>query len=393
MSLSQIWKQSRQELEQKQIHQIIGIAGEGKLLDESATSSELRDFFRIIPSAIVGKYVNQCLETTFADSGLGLQDLVNEIGRRLGFQVQFGRYRGKPSLVGYDGLWRFPNGHCVVVEVKTTDAYRIDSNTVADYRRRLIDNGEINEDQSSILIVVGRQDTGDLEAQIRGSRHAWDIRLISVEALLRLMQLKESVDDPQIVQRICSILIPREYTRLDEIVEIVFFTAEDAKAETSIEPAEAIDETDETDEIVRATTPVSFHEACVEKFAAILNVSLIRQSRTSYVSPDGDTTVVCAVSKAHSRGSNSSYWFAFHPYQKEFLENGANSYLILGCGSADTTIVIPYSDLKGWLDSLWITELADRMYWHIRLNSEGSSLYLNRRKGSGRIDVTGYMLS
>jgi len=35
-----------------------------------------------------------------------------------------------------------------------------------------------------VLIVVGRQDTGELEAQIRGSRHAWDIRLISAEALL-----------------------------------------------------------------------------------------------------------------------------------------------------------------------------------------------------------------
>ena len=32
---------------------------------------------------------------------------------------------------------------------------------------------------SSMLIVVGGEDTGDLEAQIRGSRYAWDIRLVS----------------------------------------------------------------------------------------------------------------------------------------------------------------------------------------------------------------------
>jgi hypothetical protein len=51
----------------------------------------------------------------------------------------------------------------------------------------LITSGQLKEDQSSILIVVGREDTGDLEAQIRGSRHAWDVRLISVDALLRLM--------------------------------------------------------------------------------------------------------------------------------------------------------------------------------------------------------------
>lgn len=392
MSLSQLWKQSRQELEQKQIHQIIAIAGEGKLLDESITSSELRDFFRIIPSAIVREYVHQCLETSFPDSGLGLQDLVNEIGRRLGFQVQFGRYRGKPSLVGFDGLWRFPDGHCVVVEVKTTDTYRIDSNTIAGYRRRLIEKGEVNEDRSSILIVVGRQDTGDLEAQIRGSRHAWDIRLISVDALLRLMQLKESVDDPQIVQRICSVLIPREYTRLDAIVEIVFFAAEDAKAEAQIEPEEAFDEVSEVDESIRPSPPVSFHEACVEKFASTVNLSLIRQSRTSYATPDGDTAVVCAVSKAHGSELKLSYWFAFHPYQKEFLESANNSFLILGCGSANNMLVIPYSEVREWLDSLWTTEIADKMYWHIRLSSEGSSLFLNRRKGAGRIDLTRYLL-
>jgi hypothetical protein len=391
MSLNLLWKQSREELEQKQLHQIIAIAGDGKLLDESPTSEELREFLRIIPSAIVSTYVTQCLATSFGDSGLALQDLVNEIGRRLGFKVQFGRYRGKPSLIGFDGLWRFPDGHCVIVEVKTTDTYRIDSNTIAGYRRRLIESAEAKEDQSSILIVVGRQDTGDLEAQIRGSRNAWDIRLISVDALLRLMRLKESVDDPQIVQRICSVLIPREYTRLDEIVEIAFFAAEDAKADALLETVELLDD-DDAREATRATAPVSFHEACIDKFAAAKNLSLIRQSRTSYTTVDRDTVVVCAVSKAHDHGPRISYWFAFHPYQKEFLESASGSYLLLGCGSANTTLVIPYSDVKGWLDSLWTTVLADRMYWHIRLKSDGTSIFLNRRKGSDDIDVTSYLL-
>ena len=80
-----------------------------------------------------------------------------------------------------------------------------------------------------MLLVVGRQDTGDLEAQIRGSRYAWDIRIVSVDALLRLMKIKEEVEDPLIVQRIHSILIPREFTRLDEIADVLFSAAEDIK--------------------------------------------------------------------------------------------------------------------------------------------------------------------
>ena len=108
------------------------------------------------------------------------------------------------------------------MEVKTTDAYRIDLNTIAGYRKHLIGEGAISEIASSMLLIVGRQDTGDLEAQIRGSRHAWDLRIISVEALIRLMRIKEEVEDPLIIQRIHSILVPREFTMVYEIAEILF---------------------------------------------------------------------------------------------------------------------------------------------------------------------------
>ena len=44
---------------------------------------------------------------------------------------------------------------------------------LARYRNQLIESRRITKN-SSILIVVGRNDTSDLEAQIRGSRHAWE---------------------------------------------------------------------------------------------------------------------------------------------------------------------------------------------------------------------------
>ena len=55
-------------------------------------------------------------------------------------------------------------------------------------------NTHVISTPSSILIVVGRDDTGELEAQVRGSRHAWDIRLISADALVKLVNLKETVE-------------------------------------------------------------------------------------------------------------------------------------------------------------------------------------------------------
>ena len=108
--------------------------------------------------------------------------------------------------IGFDGLWSFPDGHAVIVEVKTTNAYQIDLDTITGYRRQLISQGEATEENSSALIIIGRDDrnTINLESQIRGSRYAWNIRVISVDALTRLMRLKETVW-PAPNNRICIV--------------------------------------------------------------------------------------------------------------------------------------------------------------------------------------------
>lgn len=391
MSLVQLWQQSSDQLSDKRVQQIIAIAGDGKLRDGNATSFEFREFLSQVSSDVLHRYAEECLKESFTDSGLVLQDIINQVGRRLGFTVTDGRYQGVRGENGFDGLWRFPDGHCVVVEVKTTDAYRIDSDKVAGYRKRLIAGNEINEDQSSILIVVGRKDTGDLEAQIRGSRHAWDIRLISVDALARLMLLKESVDDPQIIGRICNILIPREFTRLDEIVEIVFFTTEEAKQPVAFDEIEEDSIVQET-ENKTTVKPAAFHEACIDRFSRQQNIKMIKRSRASFSTSDNSVAAICAVSKAHNLRGQTSYWFAFHPYYKDFLEKSAKSFLVLGCGSGTQILVVPYQELLTWLDDVWTTELEDRMYWHIRLQFENDQFYLNRKKDRGRLNITHFLL-
>ena len=275
MALLDLLRQSPDQVQDKQLQQLIAFAGEGKLTDGSKCSMELREYLSTVTSAQLAHYADQCLSSSFSDSGLALQDVVNEIGSRLGATVTHGRYRGKAKAIGYDGLWVFPNTHSIVVEVKTTDAYRIDLNIIAGYRRQLIGEGAITEIASSMLLIVGRQDTGDLEAQIRGSRHAWDLRIISVEALIRLMRIKEEVEDPLIIQRIHSILIPREFTRVDEIADILFSAAEDIKQERS---PSADDESKEM--LANAglkDAPVAFHPACVERIQSYLGLALVSE--------------------------------------------------------------------------------------------------------------------
>ena len=231
MALIDIWRNSPEQIRNKQINQLIAFAGEGALRDGNRASLEFRSFLASVSSAYLERYAQECLELKFNESGFALQDVINQVGSRLGFKVKDGLYRGTASAVGHDGLWRSPDGQSLIVEVKTTDTYRVSLNKIAGYQKQLADADKIGLKTSSILIVVGRQDTGDLEAQIRGSRYAWDIRLISVEYLLKLLNLKEDVEDPQIAARIRAILNPQEFTRVDGIVDLLFSAKEDIQEE------------------------------------------------------------------------------------------------------------------------------------------------------------------
>jgi hypothetical protein len=387
MALVDLWMSSQDQLRQKHVQQIIAFAGDGKLLDGSEASKEFRDFLAQVPSGLLVRYADECLSDSFTDSGYALQDIVNEVGRRLGFMVTDGRYRGTTAHIGFDGLWHFPTGHAVVVEVKTTDAYRIRLDKVVDYHRALVKDGTITEDTSSVLIVVGRQDTGDLEAQIRGSRHAWDVRLISVDSLLRLVALKEAVEDPVIARRIHDILIPREFTRLDEIVDILFSTAEDIKQEEEM-PEEV--EEGEAAERKPKFTPVAFHDACVARIQKLFTRTLLKRSRATFSSADGTLALICAVSKEHNNRGQLSYWFAFHPHQKEFLESAQDAYVAFGCGSEDHILLIPFADFAPWLEGMNVTQREDRFYWHVSIFREDEKFILHRKREEPRIDLTSY---
>ncbi|MEB3174177.1 MAG: hypothetical protein VKN60_03160, partial [Cyanobacteriota bacterium] len=180
-SLIELYQRDKQFILDKSIRQILAFAGDGKLKNNNQTCLDLRDLLSCLPTEVLIQYADECLAEKFEDSGLVLQDIVNQAGWRLGFEVECGLYQGSKNTVGYDGIWDLPGKPSLIIEVKTTDAYRINLDHIYNYKRRLVEQTRISED-SSILIVVGRKDTGDLEAQIRGSRYGWDFRLISVDS-------------------------------------------------------------------------------------------------------------------------------------------------------------------------------------------------------------------
>src|SRR6266702_4098359 len=171
MPLLSFWKSNKDEVLKLTIEQVLSNAGDGNLKDATKCSEELRGFFKFAPSSCLFDYARHCLEKSFEKSGLVLQDIVNELGRRLDFEVENGLYQGKPKAVGFDGIWRSKDQPDLIVEVKTTDYVTVSLDKLAEYKERLTAENKVGRN-ASIVIVVGREDTGALEAQVRGSRYA-----------------------------------------------------------------------------------------------------------------------------------------------------------------------------------------------------------------------------
>jgi hypothetical protein len=380
MPLLSLWTSNPEAISQLSVEQIVATAGDGVLRDGSESAKEFRQYLREVGSAKLADYAQHCLVSKFERSGLVLQDVINELGRRLGFDVSNGLYQGTASSIGYDGIWRGPEGQTIIVEVKTTDAYRISLETVAGYRNRLLDTEQVTGD-TSILIVVGRQDTGDLEAQVRGSRHAWDIRIVSIESLTKLVRLKENSAEIETGSKIRSVFRPVEYTRLDGLVDVIFTAATDIEAQ---EP----DDDSPTSGPVNATMPSSWEftdaallarkrDEIVDALSRKLDTRLLRNTRALYWSADHATRAVCTISKRYTKRSALPYWYAYHPQWDEFLSEASDgaALMVLGCMDLDVAFAIPRPVIHALLPDLNTTTVERGTYWHLHIAEPKSGTF------------------
>ncbi|ARN81518.1 hypothetical protein [Methylocystis bryophila] len=390
MPLMTLWSTSPAAVDQFTIEQVVATAGDGVLKDGSVCSSELRGYLSQVPSAKLESYVERCLGSPFPKGGMVLQDIVNELGRRLDYRVTNGRYQGISGAIGFDGIWLSPEGHSIVAEVKTTDAYRISLDTIAAYRDKLLAGGQITK-PASILIVVGRDDTGELEAQVRGSRHAWDIRLISADALVKLVKLKESADGPETGRKIRSLLTPMEYTRLDGMIDVMFTTA------TDVEQSSQVIEPDTEETTVASATKVRVkgtweftdskllqgkREEIIAALSKKTGTKLIRKSASLYWDSDHTVRIACTISKRYTAKGAYRYWYAYHPAWDAFLSEGSVAFLVLGCMDLQAAFAVPFDVMHSLRDALNITELeSGTMYWHVHLtkSAEGISMLLPKK--------------
>lgn len=395
MSLISLAEKSPKDFVSYSVEQIVAICGDGKLRDDSECSEQFRDFVALQENEKLAEYARYCLENKFDKNGFVLQDVVNEIGRRLGFQVENGRYVGTSNSVGFDGLWSKGSDQ-IVVEVKTTDAYRINLDTIVGYGTKAKEASGSDDDKYTALVVVGRQDTGDFEAQIRGSRHAWSVRLVSVDALLKLLFVNEQLEDQLLNEKIQTILRPFEYTRVDNIVDLVFETQQ----ETDLK-AQTLSELEDHGTSVKTSPKMEFtptaqldakRNVLVTGFFEDRELVPVQETKTNYGDAANILHVTCAMSKRYQR-EYQPYWYGLQPAWLEFMKEGQEGYFILGCMDRDEAYALPVELVVEHLDALNMTTRGDRSYWHIVLSLDGQDLMWNLTKIGKKIDLSPYAFS
>lgn len=396
MPLLELWNANKGAFSSLKIEQIVAMAGDGNLKDDSPCSSELRQYLQLLPLETLAEHVERCLSHSFAAGGLVLQDLVNEVGRRLDYSVVNGRYRGIVGQIGFDGIWQSPEGQSIVIETKTTDAYRIKLDTIAAYRTALAKTGQLGA-SSSILIVVGRTDTGELESQVRGSRHAWDVRIIGFDALLKLAALKEETNDPETSEKIRALLVPVDYTRLDGIVDIMFTAATDVAEGEGGTPAP--EETNGPVENADADAPGG-REAIEKKrselvtlMSSTLGAQLVKKSRATFWDASHQKRTLLCVSKPY-HVSTQRYWYAYHPTWDTFLAGATDSFVAFGATDQVAAFVLPHKVFQSTLPYLnQTTTPKGKSYWHVKILEKAPGIYfLHIPKGGSDMPLSPYRL-
>jgi len=166
---------------------------------------ELRDYVRKLDLVNLSSWIKTCQESAGqgikANYGLVHQDLVNVLGEKLGFQVEFGDYGSGP-----DGIWKFEEAK-IIIESKTSPTW-LKLNQVNDY---------IKSSAATCGVAVASDFEQDQIKAVPGYRV---IRLISTEGLIRLVEMKEK--GLLLPKDIVNFLVPQETWVLDLLVDLVY---------------------------------------------------------------------------------------------------------------------------------------------------------------------------
>jgi hypothetical protein len=223
------------------------------------------------------------------------------------------------------------------------------------------------------------EDTTDLEAQIRGSRFAWDVRVISLAALFKLVELKNATDDPASAQLLRGILVPREYTKLDSLLDIVSFVAKDISTETEEGLPKEERTADREGAYVSKLNREELRARAKDFLLKQLSIDFKDVSRTLLESQDG-RVVVCY----------TQFWFGLHDHQVDFMAKHPQGYAAYLCAGSGI-LFMPWSEFSKYVGDMGESTTDTRHWRHVvlQLTKEGKlKMRLKADAPQNPVDVT-----
>jgi virulence-associated protein VagC len=203
--------------------------------------------------------------------------------------------------------------------------------------------------------------------------------LISADALAKLVELKEDAERQETAQRIRSILVPMEYTRLDGMIDVLFTTAKGTAeaAKETLGPVEfapngptapPMPQPHKAWQFTDADVLRALRERIIGAVNGIHGSKFLRKSGALYWTADHDSRLACTLSKQYEQkgASGHSYWYGYHETWDEFLEAGTIPLVVLGCVGASFAFAIPRTVFHSVLPFMDITERPTGKYWHVR---------------------------
>jgi Tfp pilus assembly protein PilF len=137
------------------------------------------------------EWTGEALETPHDEQRLfALQDIVNSLGTRLGFQVEYGAYEAvNADWMPFDGLWRLREDLYLAVEVFSDPLERVDFSRLEKDLAALARNPAIGKADTVACFVLAAGADPTIEDQIRTSRLHDRIRLLPLTTLFDLLRM------------------------------------------------------------------------------------------------------------------------------------------------------------------------------------------------------------
>ena len=373
----------------KSITQIVTMLADGKLTDTGQTAPAFRDFLNNCRIDQLESYISQMVAE--ASDGKIFQDIVNTIGKKIGFDVLHGLYQGKKNAIGFDGFWSH-KGLNLVIECKTTDAYRISTKTLLGYSNQLKEEKGLRV-APPILLVVGRVDTGDIEAQIRGSRADDRISVIGVESLLSLAKAAVELSDGPAADSLRNILLPQDYTRLDDLTALITNVINEAQ-QTSQDQVEADESAFVKTSDKKPENAYMNAQSLTDQLRSSMVISSIQslgklekassRSRAQFVTKGGEIYFFLA-SKRYS-DTYQHFWYSIQHSWKEIWEQKGGG-LVLGLEGKQHFYIVDFITVLKWTKFLNETLKPDRQYWHLALKETHDKIEVLLSKSDNNFDI------